>query len=83
MLSSEFLTTTRRDGFLSAQVMDFYALLDDRDQALAWLENAVDRGFINYPYLSKHDPFLTKLRDDPRFKEILARVRIDWERFKV
>jgi mRNA deadenylase 3'-5' endonuclease subunit Ccr4 len=31
------------------------------------LENAVNRGFINYPFMSEHDPFIAKFPSDPRF----------------
>ena len=83
LLSPEFLATTRRDTHNSWKVADYYAILDDRDQALAWLENAVNRGFINYPYLNEYNPFLTKLRGDPRFQKLLARVKSEWERFEL
>jgi serine/threonine protein kinase/tetratricopeptide (TPR) repeat protein len=83
LLSPDFVATMRRDALYSLWVTDFYAMLDDREQTLDWLENAVNRGFINYPYLSGYDPFLTKLRGDARFQEILARVKGEWERFEV
>ena len=67
----------------SFYLADFYAMLDEREQALDWLENAVNRGFINYPYLSEYDPFLAKLRGDPRFQKLMVRVKGEWERFEV
>jgi hypothetical protein len=42
-----------------------------KDKAFAWLENAVDRGFINYPFISEYDPFLEKIRGEPRFKKLM------------
>jgi TolB-like protein len=59
-----------------------YALMDLPDRALHWLRIAVDRGFINYPFLARHDPFLTTLRTDFRFQELLETVRERWERFE-
>ncbi len=47
-----------------------------------WLANTVDRGFINYPMLAQHDPFLTRLSGDPRFEEITARAKLEWEQFE-
>lgn len=38
----------------------FFAMLDEKKEALDWLENAVNRGFINYPLLSKKDPWARK-----------------------
>jgi non-specific serine/threonine protein kinase len=83
LLSSEFLATSRRDAAYSLLAADVYAMLDEREQALDWLENAVNRGFINYPYLSEYDPFLSKLRSDPRFRKLMVRVKQEWERFEV
>jgi tetratricopeptide (TPR) repeat protein len=52
-----------------------------RVPALKWLRTAIDRGFINYPFLARHDPSFRTLRGDPKFKELLAVVRDRWERF--
>jgi hypothetical protein len=43
---------------------------------------AVDRGFINYPFLAGHDPFFKPLRREPRFKRLLEIVRCRWEAFE-
>jgi non-specific serine/threonine protein kinase len=51
-------------------------------RALDWLEIAVRRGFINYLFLTRHDPFLAGVRTHPRFAEIAERVRERWERFE-
>ena len=60
---------------------DGYALLDASERSLYWLAIAVDRGFINYPFLARHDPFFEKLRSHPRFQALLGTVRERWERF--
>jgi hypothetical protein len=52
-----------------------YALAGIRDQALRWLAVAVERGFINYPFLAQHDPFLKGVRADRRFERLVTRVR--------
>ncbi|MCJ7588378.1 MAG: hypothetical protein MUQ00_10830 [Candidatus Aminicenantes bacterium] len=57
------------------------AVLGEKEQALDWLQNAVDRGFLNYPFLDK-DPFLKNLRGEARFKAILDQARKDWESFE-
>jgi non-specific serine/threonine protein kinase len=59
-----------------------YALAGMPDPAIDWLAIAVDRGFINYPFLSQHDPFLKRLRHDGRFNLLLAEVRKRWEAFE-
>ena len=60
-----------------------YALAGLPDRALHWLEIAVDRGFINHPFLSQHDPFLEGLRGEPRFAALMAATRERWVRFEV
>jgi len=52
-----------------------------RDRALHWLALAVERGVINYPFLARHDPFFRGMSDDPDYLQLLAAVRLRWERF--
>jgi hypothetical protein len=59
-----------------------YALAGMPDPAIDWLAIAVDRGFINYPFLSQHDPFLRRLRGDERFQRLLATVKMRWQAFE-
>ncbi|MEL6448629.1 MAG: tetratricopeptide repeat protein [Pseudomonadota bacterium] len=58
-----------------------YAIAGDVAQATHWIGRAADRGFINYPYLADHDPFLTALPADPAWTALLGRVRRRWEAF--
>jgi hypothetical protein len=58
-----------------------YALADMPDRALQWLTVAVDRGFINYPFLAQHDPCFATLRDLPAFHALMAVVRERWAAF--
>jgi len=57
-------------------VADLYAIMGRKDQAIDWLEYAVSRGFINYPLLSKYDPFLENIRNEDRFSNLMERVKI-------
>lgn len=59
-----------------------YALAGMPDRALHWLDVAIGRGFINYPFLAEHDPLLASLRGHPRFQELLAIARERWVRFE-
>jgi hypothetical protein len=52
------------------------------ERAIHWLSIAVDRGFINYPFLAHNDSFVKPLRDDPQFQQLLATVRERWEKFE-
>ena len=59
-----------------------YAEVGASERALHWLAIAVDRGFINYPFLARYDPFFEKLRSQPRFQKLLETVRDRWDRFE-
>ncbi len=59
-----------------------YALAGMSERARHWLAIAVDRGFINYPFLARHDPCLAGLRTHPGFQQLMERVRERWERFE-
>ena len=59
-------------GFFRALV---YAGLEDKDQAFLWLEKACEERFNRLAYL-KVEALWDPLRSDPRFAELLRRVRI-------
>ena len=50
LLTVDFVKTTRRDAQSSYFVTGLFALSGMKDEAFDWLENSVDRGFINYPF---------------------------------
>jgi len=60
-----------------------FALAGMPEPAMRWLEIAIDRGFINYPFLARHDPFFETVRSHPRFKQLLDVVHDRWEKFEV
>ena len=57
----------------------FYALLDEKEEALKWLEIAVDGGFINYPLLNEQDVLLEIIRKEEGFISLMKRVKKEWE----
>ncbi len=72
-----------REGIWSSRVATAFALLNEKEEALNWLEQAVNSGFINYPLLSERDPWLENIRGEKRFKELMERVKSEWENFEV
>ena len=64
-------------------IADLYALIDEKEEALKWLERAVEWGLINYPFLSEIDPFLENIRGEERFLKLMKNVKQAWENFKV
>ena len=59
-----------------------FALSGAKDEALTWLEHAVEKGWINYPLFSAQDPFLESIRGEERFKELMTEVKARWEAFE-
>ena len=60
-----------------------FAFAGARQSAIHWLQVAIDRGFVNYPFLSRHDPAFEALRGDSAFKALLETAKHRWERFEV
>ena len=71
------------DEYYSLHMAEGFSLIDDKIQALKWLENAVNRGMICYPFLSEYNPFLENIRGETRFKKLMERVKKDWVDFEV
>ena len=82
-MTPDFRKTCLRDSSYSHHLAGIFALLDEKDEAFTWLENAVDRWFVNYPLLSQKDPWLENIRGEERFKKLMERVKQEWEEFEV
>ncbi len=79
----EWLTDiTPLDGHHMFHLAESFAMVDDTDTALDWLERGVDAGFYPYPYIAEYCPFLASLRDHPRFATIAAKAKQRAETFK-
>jgi len=83
LLTPDFIEKIRRDLQYSYHVATFYAYLDDKEESLKWLENSINRGFINYPLLSEQDKLLVNIRGEERFNKLMERVKYEWGNFKV
>lgn len=58
-----------------------YALMNRKEDAIKWLESAADNGFPCY-VLFATDHNLDRLRQHPRFQQLMARMKHDWEKYK-
>ncbi len=54
-----------------------YAALDETDRTFAWLEKAFDEVAVWFTLFVKCDPRLDPVRPDPRFQDLLRRMRLD------
>ena len=71
------------DFHLPWYIAECYSLLGEKQEALKWFEQAINKGWINYPLFNRHDPFLDNIRKEPRFKKLMEKVKHEWENFKV
>ena len=75
--------TAEADSSVSLCLADCYALIGETERAVFWLSNAVARGYTNYPFLSRQDPFLQSIRTDGGFQQLMARTKQEWERLEL
>jgi tetratricopeptide (TPR) repeat protein len=82
-VSEDLKKAARGDEYFPIFMAEGYALIDEKDEAIDWLEEGLKWGFINYPFLNEIDPFLKNIRNEPRFKKLMERVKHEWENFEV
>jgi tetratricopeptide (TPR) repeat protein len=72
-LTQQAYDSTPNDSIVLYNLACFHALLGHQDEALSWLEQAVEGGFYA-PGKIASDPDLNSLRDEPRYKATLAKA---------
>ncbi len=83
VLTDELTKNLQADCQYSWHMASVYSYINERNESLKWLENAVNRGFINYPMLNDFDPLLENVRGSERFKKLMEQVKYEWENFEV
>jgi serine/threonine protein kinase len=83
VLTSDAIKLAKIDHIYSWFMAQFHALLGLKEEAIKWLENTINRGRIDYPFLAERDPLLENIRDEPQFKKLMERVKHEWENFEV
>ena len=76
------VAAARRDDGLARMLGYLYTRTGDLDDACAWLETSVARGYLDYPGMSRDRAF-DPLRELLRFQQLLADVKQRWEAFEV
>jgi serine/threonine protein kinase len=64
------------------QIACVYAVLGERDTAMAWLERSVDTGFACWSFF-RLDPYLESLREEPAFKRLVADLEQTYTALKI
>ena len=72
----------RQTEMFSRFLAECHATAGDVDGALDWLEQAVEFGLANHPFLSRVDPLLENVRGAPRFQALMERVEAEWRAFQ-
>jgi len=54
-VSETLKAAARRVEWWSLVMADCYAFIDEKDRAMDWLSNEINRGFTNYSFLSQYD----------------------------
>ncbi|MDH3215420.1 MAG: protein kinase [Candidatus Krumholzibacteria bacterium] len=81
-VTNELNRTAKNDLQYSAHMAECYSLIGEKDKAIKWLTNAVNKGFINHPFLASIDPFFKNLRGGERFNRLMQDVKRKWETFE-
>jgi serine/threonine-protein kinase len=74
---------TRRNEFLPLLMAECYALIDEIETAIDWLEEAVKWGCKHYRFLNEYGPLLENVRGEERFKRLMERVKHESEAFEI
>ena len=80
---ADLVKWAERNFAYSYYIAECYALIDEKEKALDWLEISTRRGLVNYPFINTYDPFLKNLRKEKRFKKLMETVKYEWEYFEV
>ena len=81
--SNDVQTAARHVEWWSFCLSWCYAFIDETELALDWLDNAFQRGFLHYPFLSRPDVPFARFRGQARFDALLEKIKHAWEKFPV
>jgi non-specific serine/threonine protein kinase len=82
-LAPKIEEAARADMQYSWSVAQAFALVGESARAVDWLENAVARGFCNYPLIAERDPLLAGIRGDAGFHKLALGAKEKWQAFEV
>jgi hypothetical protein len=82
VMTPELRAAAEWDEIFAWWAADCFALVNEADAAIDFIERAVEFGFINAPWLGQHEPFLANVRSQPRFVRLMEAVRSAWRAFE-
>ena len=72
--AEELARTQANSAWYLNGLVSIYAVLGDKERALDYLEKSIEAGWDDARTL-KRDPDLENIREDPRFKELVASIK--------
>ncbi|MEJ2548828.1 MAG: protein kinase, partial [Gemmatimonadota bacterium] len=63
------------DDYFPVLMADGYVMIGNVHRALHWVDRAIDMGTTNVAFLGEHEPFLRRMRGDPRFEALLDKAQ--------
>jgi len=82
IMTPELRAAAEWDEIFAWWAGDCFALVNEADAAIDFIERAVEFGIINAPWLSQYEPFLASIRSEPRFGRVMEEVRKAWRAFE-
>ena len=82
LMTPELRAAAEWDEIFAWWAADCFALVNEVDRAIDFIERAVEFGFINAPWLSTYEPFLASVRNEPRFARLMEGVQRAWRAFE-
>ncbi|MGE5859802.1 MAG: TPR end-of-group domain-containing protein, partial [Ignavibacteria bacterium] len=73
-------TSGRHDAEQIYNFSNLYGLYGQKEDCFRLLQKAIKKGFYNYQLIEK-DPFFNAVRNDGRFKDLVADAKIRHEEF--
>lgn len=73
----------KKDANYSYGMAQCYSFIKDKEKALDLLEISVSLGFIHYHHLNEYDRTMENIRGEVRFKNLMIKVKHEWENFLV
>jgi len=64
--------------YLGLMLAGGYASIGRRDDAVRWLRESIDQGYLNYPVLAKQDVLMESLRGDAEYEALIRGVERRW-----
>jgi uncharacterized protein HemY len=78
-IDDALIARARQDPEWAVELAEAHVATGDHETALDLIEDAFEHGFAHYRFLTEYRPLFKPLHSNPRFKEIVARMKEAFE----